>query len=136
MTEANEIKKGCGKDFYYKENPKQKLVCGTDYLCDDCRRQGKQDRLHTPKRRLGNCVKCGGDENLLFHHSDEKYIYQICMNCLTRQHAPNLDLLKERLKQNIKLNNDRKDNMQKIDTINFIIDATFESYAKQDGEEK
>ena len=34
---------GCGKGFYFKENPKQKMICGTDYLCNACRNQDVQD---------------------------------------------------------------------------------------------
>ena len=30
---------GCGKDFYFRENPRQKMICGTDYLCYECQNQ-------------------------------------------------------------------------------------------------
>ena len=33
-----EFMKGCSKTFYFKEHPEQQMICGTDYLCDECRK--------------------------------------------------------------------------------------------------
>jgi hypothetical protein len=35
--------KGCGAKFYFIENPKQRMICGIDYLCDDCKTKQEQE---------------------------------------------------------------------------------------------
>lgn len=33
-------------------------------------------------KKINHCILCCKKRNLLFHHSDNLYIYQICVKCL------------------------------------------------------
>ena len=38
-------------------------------------------------KSLNHCIICGKKKRLLFHHSDDKYIFMICNECLTKEDA-------------------------------------------------
>jgi hypothetical protein len=54
---ANDSIKSCGRTFYFDENPKQKIICGIDYLCPECSKLPIKDK--ELKNNCENPLKCG-----------------------------------------------------------------------------